>query len=377
MSILIFIAVIVVLIVVHEIGHFIAAKISGMRVDEFGIGYPPRALTIAKVGGTEYTLNWLPFGGFVKIFGEDGEKDGESDPRAFGRRPRVLQAIVLVAGIAMNMLLAYVLITAALVMGTPRALSDAETLVARDMQLMVANVLPSSPAATAGLLPGDAVIRAQDKKGEWSAVDPLDEALGTSVPLPKSFSAFIAAGRGSEVTLTVVRNTKEKQIVATPIAGIAPSDPSRFALGVEVATVGIVPLSFFSSITEGAILTWEATKMTAVGLVNFFYGVFTMTADLSQVAGPVGIAGVVGSASDQGFGNLLSIMAIISINLAIINLIPIPALDGGRLLFVIIESVIRRPINPRFAYSLNAIGFVFLILLMVVVTAHDIFNIVK
>jgi len=116
--------------------------------------------------------------------------------------------------------------------------------------------------------------------------------------------------------------------------------------------------------------------MTAQGLWDFFYRIFTLSADFSQVAGPVGIAGAVGSASAQGLGELFSIMAIISINLAIINLIPIPALDGGRLLFVIVESIIRRPINPRVAQTVNAIGFVALILLMVVVTAHDIFKIV-
>src|SRR3989344_6347082 len=107
MEIVIFILVIVALIVVHEFGHFVAAKLAGMRVDEFGLGYPPRALTIGKVGETSYTLNWLPFGGFVKIFGEDGEG---GDPRAFSKRPRILQALVLIAGIAMNLLFAYILI---------------------------------------------------------------------------------------------------------------------------------------------------------------------------------------------------------------------------------------------------------------------------
>src|SRR3989344_214486 len=124
MSILIFIAVLVALIVVHEFGHFVVAKWSGMRVDEFGLGYPPRAMVIGKIGETEYTLNWLPFGGFVKIFGEDGKvAETVSDSRAFSARPRILQALVLVAGISMNLLFAYVLITGALIAGTPRALS--------------------------------------------------------------------------------------------------------------------------------------------------------------------------------------------------------------------------------------------------------------
>lgn len=360
MSIFIFIVVIVALIVVHEFGHFIAAKLSGMRVDEFGLGYPPRALTLGKIGETEYTLNWIPFGGFVKIYGEDGV-DGL---RSFTSRPRVLQAIVLLAGIAMNLLFAYVLITGALVMGTPRALGENEIATAKNMELAVANVLPGSPAARAGLLPGDSVMSAKDAQGEWHAAD------------PKSFSAFVATSGGNAILLDVKRNNKEQIITATPEAGIVTSDPKRYALGVEVATIGIVPLTFGAALTEGAMLTWETTKLTAQGLGHFFYGIFTLSADLSQVAGPIGIASVVGGASAQGLGALFSIMAIISINLALINLIPIPALDGGRFLFVLIESVIRRPIKPRIAQTINTVGFVFLILLMLVVSAHDIFKIV-
>lgn len=360
MSVLIFILVIVALIVVHEFGHFVAAKLSGMRVDEFGLGYPPRALLLGKIGETEYTLNWIPFGGFVKIFGEDGGIGS----RAFTTRPRILQAIVLVAGITMNLVFAYVLITGALISGTPRALSPEELPIAEKVQLAVANVLPGSPAALAGILPGDSLVSAKDSFGEWSSYD------------PKSFSTFISGSKGETVTLLVKRNGKEQTMIAKPVTGIATSDLTRYALGVEVATIGVVPLSFLAAVTEGASLTWEATKLTAIGLGHFFYGVFTLSADLSQVAGPIGIAGVVGDASSQGMGDLFSIMAIISINLALINLIPVPALDGGRLLFVAIESVIRRPIKPSIAQTINAIGFAFLILLMVVVTAHDIFKIV-
>lgn len=360
MSILIFIIVIVVLIVVHEFGHFVVAKLSGMRVDEFGLGYPPRALTIAKIGETEYTLNWLPFGGFVKIYGEDG---GEVDPRSFSARPRILQALVLVAGVAMNLIFAYVLITGALVAGTPRALSDSELSIARDQQLAVADVLPGSPAALAKILPGDSIISASDASGKWQAVD------------PESFTTFINASHGEQMTIVINRNGTEQTVTATPAAGVAASDPTRYALGVEVATIGVVPISFGAAIIQGASLTWGAVVLTAQGLLHFFYGIFTLSADLSQVAGPVGIAGAVGSASAQGFGDLLSITAIISINLALINLLPVPALDGGRLLFVIIESIIRRPIKASISYAINAVGFVFLILLMVVVTAHDIFKI--
>ena len=366
MSILIFILVIVALIVVHEFGHFVAAKLSGMRVDEFGLGYPPRALLIGKIGETEYTLNWIPFGGFVKIFGEDLSAGEIKDPRAFSSRPRILQAIVLIAGITMNLVFAYVLITGALIAGTPRAISQGEISIAQNVELAVANVLPGSPAAVAGLLPGDSILAAEDGHYAFKGVDPA------------AFTKFVADGRGNTTITLSVRHADGKivQLFARPAAGVIASDLSRPALGVEVATIGVVPLSFFAAITEGATLTWNATVLTAQGLAHFFYGIFTLTADLSQVAGPIGIAGVVGSAGAQGMGNLFSIMAIISINLALINLIPIPALDGGRLLFVAIESIIRRPIKPSISRALNTIGFVFLILLMVVVTAHDIFKIV-
>ncbi len=376
MEILIFIAVIVALIVVHEFGHFVAAKISGMRVDEFGLGYPPRVLVIGKVGETEYTLNWLPFGGFVKIYGEDPSTTtaqtrlatGQAvDPRAFSSKNRFLQALVLVAGVAMNLLFAYALITGALIAGTPRALSDNEIAVAKNVELAVANVLPGSPADEAGLLPGDVILSAEDGHNLLSETS------------PSAFTKFVSEGGFNKtITLSIRHGSgEEKTIFVRPEAGVISTDPSRYALGVEVATIGVAPLSLDSAIVEGARITWGATVLTAVGLWHFFYGIFTLSADLSQVAGPVGIAGVVGSASLQGAGYLLSIMAIISINLALINLIPVPALDGGRLLFVIIESIIRRPINVRIAQSINAIGFLFLILLMLVVTANDIFKIVS
>jgi regulator of sigma E protease len=262
----------------------------------------------------------------------------------------------------MNMLFAYALIAGALVMGTPRALSTGEVAIAHDVELAVANVLPNSPAARAGLVAGDSILSAKDAVGEWHAAD------------PKSFSTFIAASGGSEITLGVKHEGREASLNATPAMNIVTNDPSRYALGVEVATIGVLPLSLSAALTEGASLTWETTKLTAQGLAHFFYGVFTLSADLSQVAGPVGIAGAVGHAGAQGWGDLFSIMAIISINLALINLIPIPALDGGRLLFVIIESVIRRPIKPSVTRAFNSLSFVLLVLLMLVVTAHDIFK---
>lgn len=370
MSIVVFIVVICALIIAHEFGHFIAAKLAGMRVDEFGLGYPPRAITIARGGETEYTLNWLPFGGFVKIYGED--ESLEKNPStslgtrdAFSAKTHLAQAFVLVSGVAMNIILAYVLIVGTLVAGTPRALSESEAPYARDAALAIASVLPGTPAERAGLLPGDTILAARSAGGEWRSAD------------PKSFSAFVAKSGGSALSLDVRRGGKELSVSATPMSGIVAADPSRYALGVEVATIGVVPLPLNRAIIEGASLTAGVITMTAEGLWRLFHSALTLSADLSQVAGPIGIAGAVGSASAQGFGNLLSLVAVISINLALINLVPVPALDGGRLLFVLIESAIRRPLGAGVARAANAVGFALLILLMVAITAHDIFNILK
>lgn len=364
MGIAIFVVVLVVLIVVHELGHFVVAKLSSMRVDEFGLGYPPHALTITTIGETRYTLNWLPFGGFVKIHGENGlETDAVTNPRAFSQRPRALQALVLVAGVAMNLLLAYVLFVAVLMMGTVRPLNESEVPLATNVQLSVLDTVPGSPSALAGLQSGDVLESAADARGRWQSTDAA------------SFTQFIRDSGGEPVTLSILRANALVTATVTPTTGLVSENLEQYAVGVEVATTGTASLPFLKAVTDGARITWSATTGTAAGLAHFFYGIFTFSANLSQVSGPIGIAGAVGTASTEGFGTLLTLVAIISINLALINLIPIPALDGGRLLFVAVESVIRRPIAPRVSQSANALGLIFLILLMVVVTAHDLWRI--
>ncbi|HFC10764.1 MAG TPA: hypothetical protein ENJ75_00995 [Candidatus Kaiserbacteria bacterium] len=369
MSILIFALVLVVLILVHELGHFFAAKLTGMRVDEFGLGYPPRAKLLTTRGDTKYTLNWIPFGGFVRIFGEDSVGvDSEGNPtqksRAFTEKSRIAQAFVLVAGITMNLILAWVLFTGALMVGTPRALSPSEVSQASNVRLVVGEVLHGSPASLAGITPGDFIIKASSGSAVWGGSN------------SKAFTDFVAKSDGSSLKLTVVHDGATRVITAKPEQHVISYDGSRYALGVGIAPVGILALPFFSAIKQGTALTWELTRSTAVGLAQFFVHAVTLTANLSEVSGPVGIASAVGTAATQGTGSLFSLVALISINLALINLIPIPALDGGRLLFVLIEAVSRKSIKPSVAQTINAIGFAFIVILMVVVTAHDIFRLV-
>lgn len=357
MGVLIFIAVLVVLILVHEFGHFIVAKWSGMRVDEFGIGYPPK-LFGKKIGETEYTINALPFGGFVRIYGEDAEDKG-NDARAFSKRPRILQALVLLAGVSMNVLLAWVLFIIVFLSGSPQALAPDEIAQATNPQLTVLSVLPGSPAARAGLQPGDVIVSGITDTGVFSSLD------------PDRFTTFVR-NSGESISFSVQRGDADLDIAISPEEGVISSTPAARAIGVSVAPVGIIQLSFIQSIVRATRTTIELLKNITVGIISFLYHAATLSADFSQISGPVGIAGVVATTSNNGLIPLLSLTAVISLNLAIINLLPIPALDGGRLVFVAIESIIRRPIPAIFARTVNTIGFALLLLLMVAVTVSDI-----
>jgi len=368
MTILIFFAVLVLLILVHEFGHFIVAKKSGIRVDEFGIGFPPK-ITGKKYGETEYTLNWLPIGGFVRIWGEDPTEahytDGPESERSFVKQPRYIQAAVLVAGVAMNVLLAYVLYVASYMIGMPTAVGPEAVAAGEETQLIVTSVIEQSPAG--------AVLQAGD---EIVALGNASSQLADGAITPDSVSSFIALSGESEVVMDVVRRGERLEIVVTPEAGIIPDDPERIAAGFTMSLVGTVALPLHEALVAGAVRTYHALTDVVVGLWSIISGAVAGTADISNIAGPVGIVGLVGDAAALGFVWLMMFSAFISLNLAVINLLPIPALDGGRLVFVAIEAITRRPINPKFATRLNQIGFVALLALMLMVTVNDVLRIV-
>lgn len=359
MAIIIFLVILVILIMGHEAGHFIVAKLSGMKVPEFGLGFPPK-LWGKKIGDTEYTINALPFGGFVKIFGEDDA--GSDDPRAFARRPKLLQAATLAAGPFANIVLALVFSTVAFMVGIP-ALVDTPADAARikNPHVLLLDIIPESPAAVAGLKAGDRVL-ALESNGVQTLVDePID------------ISTVVRDSKGS-VTFTVLNAGVERSVVVTPKAGIDTTEPEKRAVGVAPALVGTLSLPLHEAFVRGIVDTIEKTQQIFLGLVSLIVSAFTFSADISNVAGPVGIVSLVGDASGFGLGSILALAGLISINLAIVNLLPFPALDGGRLFLLLIETLTRRRIPSKISDSLNIGGFVVLILLMLAVTANDIFR---
>lgn len=367
MTILIFIAVLFVLILVHEWGHFIVAKKTGMRVDEFGIGFPPKLFGI-KRGETEYTINLLPIGGFVKIYGENAE-DAAADAassrdisRSFIAKGKWSQAAVLVAGVTMNVLLAWFIFSFVFAVGVPTAVSEDGA--SSDATLIVSHVVPDGPAAQANIPLGATIVALHDGAEEVSALTPT------------AFSEFVRAHGGESLSITYTIGEREETTELVPEVGALEESPDRAAVGVALTLVETVRSPIHIAVYDGFITTFKGLRDVMVGLSTLLYDSVLGRADFSQIAGPVGIVGLVGDAADFGFTSLLMFMAFISLNLAVINLLPFPALDGGRLLFVVIEAVRRKPINPMWVGRLNLAGFALLILLMVVVTYNDIMRIV-
>lgn len=362
MSVIIFILVLGVLVLVHEWGHFIVAKKTGMRVDEFGIGFPPK-LFGQKKGETEYTINLLPLGGFVKIYGENLEAIPDDDPekvRAFGSRPKWAQAAVLVAGVTMNVIFAWFLFFVTFVVGVPSLVDESDA--TAEAKLLVTAVLPESPLAES-LPPGVEIV----------AVSADNVTLNN--PNISSFTDFIQEHPTSEMVIDYRHNEEEKQVSVTPQSGLISDDAERVAVGVSLAMLDTKKYALGEAFTRAFETTGNGLKSITVGIYTLIAGAVSGGADLTQVAGPVGIVGMVGEAASFGFTTLLTFTAIISLNLAVVNLLPIPALDGGRLLFVGIEAVTRKPINPAWAGRLNAIGFLLLMALMVFITYNDIVKI--
>jgi regulator of sigma E protease len=361
MSFITLIIVISILVFVHELGHFLVAKRSGVRVDEFAVGFPPRIWS-KQVGETAYSINLIPFGGYVKIFGENPDDESVSGPdsgRSFVKKPRHIQAAILVAGVAMNILFAWMLIVASLTMGVSQV-SDSSA----GRMVVVTDVVKSSPAEMAGIKAGDLITDISIRQKVKDEALPNDSTISS-----EKIKEMVASSFGAPITFTYIRSDKTVSVEISPKEGVV---KDKYAVGIQMADIDNKKLGFLDAIVEGTKMTYDLFIQTTLGTLKFFGSAFTFSANLNDVSGPVGIAGYLNQAREFGFSTLLTFVAMISINLAVINLFPFPALDGGRLLFVGIEAIIRRPISPKIANTVNLVGFSILMILMITVTVSDI-----
>jgi len=334
-----FFIVLMVLVLVHELGHFITARRAGVRVEEFGLGIPPRARLLFKRGETEYTLNWLPLGGFVRMTGEENP----SDPKSFAAAKAWKRAVILSAGAAMNVILAIVLFTTIAVMGVPRTVEF----------VSISVVAPGSPAESAGLKPGDRIV----------SIDGQPVINRTDV----SRAAIEKAGQ--PISLEIKRDRENVTLYVTPRVR-PPKNEGRIGITMSMQfvreeTVTYAPL-------EAAAYGIGETVNTGMQIVTGFRRMADGSAP-AEVGGPVQIATFAGLFCGHSIQQCMQFTALLSVNLAIVNMLPFPALDGGRLVFVVLEVLRRgKRIKPELEGWVHVIGMAILLLLMVVITVFDV-----
>lgn len=376
MNILIFLVILLILVVSHEFGHFIVAKLNKIRVDEFSFGFPPK-LFGKKIGETTYNFNLLPLGGYVKIYGENVEEadfvevgflDKENTPekieleqRSLANKPKYIQAMVLLAGVVMNFLVAWLLLSVGFMSGLPSSVGAVPSgAVVENQAITITSVSPNSPAEKGGIKTGDKIISLETKTDSTLL---LSSNLST-----ETIQSFVKAHNEEEVKVSLVRGSEPMSLVVVP----EKNKEGTPVVGISMDMIGTLKLPVHIAIWEGLKLSSNLFVDTLKGFGNLVYSAVLGKADMSSLTGPVGIVGVVGDAAKFGFIYLLSFTALISINLAVINLIPFPALDGGRLLFLLIEKIKGSRIKPKIANTVNVIGFGLLMLLMAIITYHDI-----
>jgi regulator of sigma E protease len=360
LTVIIFIVMLSVLVLIHEAGHFFVAKRMGIKVEEFGLGLPPK-IWGKKYGETEYTLNALPIGGFVRMYGEtpDGvsvRQAGSDDDsqRMFLSKSKLARTAVLLAGVTANLLLGVIIFSIVFTVGLP---------------VYTAKILPvidtvesQSPAAQAGLKTGDKIVALNQV--------PFDQ-------VKPSFSQKVADLEGQPINLTIERNGQANDITLTPRQN-PPAGQGAMGVALQSQTVvdHVERYPFYQA-------WWEGLKQAGTFAVAIVQGLGSMVNQASHgtvpadVAGPVGIAAILDQARGLGWAYVLWFAGIISVNLAVVNVLPLPALDGGRLLFVAIEAVTRRKVDQNIERWTHTIGMAVLLLLIVLITFSDITKLLK
>lgn len=337
------------IIAVHEFGHYLTARLLGMKVLEFAFGFPPRIAAI-RHAGIDYSLNAIPFGGFVRILGQDDfsiRQAGEGDPGSFTSKPWWAQAIVLAAGVTMNMVLALVVLTIAFASGTLASTGD----------VRVRSVAPDSPALRAGIQVDD-IVRAVDGRPITRANELVSYVTTQAKRYPDQ-----------EVTLEIERNGRP----LAPIKAVPRPEPpeGEGPLGIGLDEVqGTKALALPDAFREAVSLSGQVVVQIAE-LPGQLLAPRTSTGG-PTVGGPIEIFRITGQVAQYGVPNFLKLVGVLSVNLAVLNIVPFPGLDGGRLFFVLLAGIFRRRLSPQVEAAVHAVGFVLLLALLVVVSIADI-----
>ena len=355
MSIILFLIVLAVLVLAHELGHFLVAKYAGVKVDEFGFGFPPKLFSV-KRGETVYSINAIPFGGFVNMEGEDGTVDPQKFPRSFASKSALSKTFIIVAGVVFNLILAWFLIAVNLGIGMP---TQTEIVPESERQnitkeIIITQIASESPASLAGIKTGDKIL------GYASVED---------------FQRFVKIHQGEDVKIYYNRDGKKNWVVVNA----RKNPPSgQGALGVSLEESVFLKYPWYKTPLKSLVITSSFTWLTVKGLYGFIAGAISGAGGgFSEVVGPVGIVTMTGAVAKLSFSYLLGFTALLSINLAILNILPFPALDGGRLLFIIIEKIRKKPLNQKAVGWAHSIGFGLLIVLMLAVTYKDIARLIR
>ena len=369
-TVLIFFLVLGALVLVHELGHFLTARFFGVKAEEFGLGLPPRLGGFKKINGkwkwfwgskeseqvkseaTIISLNWLPLGGFVKIKGEDGVN---REPDSFLSQKAWKRALIVSAGVIMNFIFGAVMFALVFMLGSNQIVDSGDATVdSSQVRLQIMQVIEGSPASVAGLKIGD-VIESLDGQ-TFSEVNKAVEYIGS---------------HPSAIKLSVSRLGEKFDQEITPRRE---SEASQYRIGVALVETGMMRYPWYLSIWYGFKSAGLMAWLILSTFVQILARLITGQAPGVEVSGPVGIAVMTGQVARMGITYLLQFAGMLSINLMVINFLPLPALDGGRFIFILIEKIRRKPVNQKIESIVHSIGFLLLMALILVITGVDIFK---
>ena len=343
----------VALMVIHEYGHFIIAKKFGVRVDEFGIGYPPK-IWGKKIGETEYSINWIPFGAFVRIYGEEG---GVDDLRSFQNLKIWKRVLIVIGGVAAFWIAAIIIFSVLFGIGADLPVGDQDVAGLTNAQVKIVSVSQNSPAGLAGIKIGDTV------------KDIIVGKIDTKVSKVAEFQKITSDNKGKQITLTIGRGNQDINVNLTPRVS-PPAGEGSVGVGLERMATLIKKTVWYETPIQGVVYTWNTTINALAGLYSTFAGLFThkgLPAG-AAFAGPIGITVFLANAASYGAGFFLYFIGTIAVLVAIFNLFPIPALDGGKLIFLLLEKIKGKPVSVKWEQGITMVFFIILITLSLFIT---------